>query len=87
MTETISESANALMAIAAVVIGTIILIIGKICWNRREAAKAEMASIEAFSYDEKANNVVRQSEEDVENSSKQSYHNLAGGRPTTPAVF
>lgn len=84
-----TESTTALYAVASIICATLLLIVGKVCWSRRQATKAELASIEAFAYDEKAT-VVTNAEEDAENnvsSSNQAYHNLAGARPTTPAVF
>jgi len=89
MYETMAESTFALYAVVSIICGSLLLVIAKFLMNRRDAAKNELASIEAFSYDDQSNNVVTQSEEDTENSSKQSYHNLSAsaGRPTTPAVF
>ena len=89
MYDSIAESTTTMYAIASIICASLLLVIAKCYMARRAASKAELASIEAFSYDEKSNNVVTQSEEDTENSSKQSYHNLSAsaGRPTTPAVF
>ena len=87
MFDSVAESAYAIYAVSSLVCITLLYAIAKFIMNRREAAKSELASIEAFSYDEKASNIVQNSEEDTENSSKQSYHNLSAGRPTTPAVF
>lgn len=84
------DSTTAIYVLCSLIVSTLLLSIIKICMNRRqEAAKAEMASIEAFSYDETSPAAKKQVEEDTENNPSQvDYHNLASGnRPTTPAVF
>lgn len=71
MYETVlADSTTAIYAIASIICASLLFVIAKVWMSRREAAKAQLASIEAFSYEEKSNNVVTQSEEDVESSSK-----------------
>ncbi len=51
----------------------------------RNSKNASRQSIEAFAYEEAV--VKQDGQQDAENNSQQNYHNLAGVRPTTPAVF
>ena len=84
------DSTTAIYVLCSLIVTTLLLSIIKICMNRRQAAKkAEMSSIEAFSYDETTPAANKHVEEDTENNSSQhDYHNLAdSSRPTTPAVF
>ena len=83
------DSTIAIYVLCSLIFTTLLLSIIKICMNRRaEAKKAEMTSIEAFSYDETSPAANKHVEEDTENSSQVDYQNLAGSnRPTTPAVF
>ena len=89
------STTTAVYTLISIICCTLVCLIAKYCINRRKAATAELASsLEAFAYEEnngtsKTNN-SRADESamvDPETSSRQAYHNLAGGRPTTPAVF
>ena len=74
--------------LASVVCVTFIAILAK-CYRNRQFAKQNANQIEAFSYSE-AMPPTEESEVDkvdVEAERNSRYQNLAGKRPTTPAVF
>ena len=69
VSKNIADSTTAIYVLSTIICATLFLSIIKICLNRRRAAKEEMASIEAFSYDENSNVVNQQAEEETEDSS------------------
>lgn len=85
MAESTSETSYALYAAVSFACIGLLIIAAKLINKCRDSKNASRQSIEAFAYEE--TNVKQENHQDTENSSQQSYQNLAGVRPTTPAVF